>query len=203
MSKVRAIIPAAGLGSRMGMRPDESKEMLYDSMIGGPIIDYALNLCEQYDLDVQVITRREKKDLIEYLTIKGIDAKIIEPQGEWTNTVAQTNLAENNILILPDTRFNPTSIIEEIKRDLELGAEVSIGLHKVEDSSKWCIVQDYTLFEKQPNLKSKWAMGIMGFKYDEAFIDLEAFKDHILDRASFHYLTDFKDITRTGVIEEY
>lgn len=209
MSEVRCIIPAAGFGTRMNMDPGKSKELLIDPVTNKPVIQWAIDLCKEYDLHPLVITRKEKMDLLNYCDENCIANAIIEPEGEWPNTIYMMKQAfyEDNILILPDTRFNPTSILKDIKTDLELGAKFSIALHKVEDSSKWCIVKDYQIVEKPELNQPAWAMGLIGFKAQPGiglFSTLSSRNVYkILQNTSFQYLKDFKDITRTGKIEKY
>lgn len=206
--KVRAIIPCAGLGTRMNMKPNESKEMLHDPVINGPVIQYSLDLCKKYDLDPLIVTRKEKTDLIKYCKKNKIQVLIIEPKGEWYNTVFQSKSQWNyhNILLLPDTRFNPEHIINEIKLALQLEAKSVIGLHLVDDSTKWCILDDYALIEKPMKKSKAMAMGIIGFNDNEGmriFGSMTKNRKIHLSQSSFSYLTDFIDITRTGKIEDY
>lgn len=206
--KTKCILPCAGFGLRMGMLPNQSKEMLQDGT-GNPVIQYSLDLCYKYDLEPVIITRKEKTDLLAYChcRVYPIETLIIEPNGEWPNTIlASKDLwNENNIMILPDTRFNPTSVIKDMESSLKLGNRAVIALHEVSDSSKWCIVDDYQLIEK-PNWDEKsMAMGLIGFKKDEgellfSIINKRNMPYSLMD-AGFVYLNDFKDITRGGKIE--
>jgi UTP-glucose-1-phosphate uridylyltransferase len=201
--KTKAIIPCAGFGTRMFMKPNESKEMLYIDGTGNPIIQYSLDLCYKYDLEPLIITRKEKTDLIEYCNKPWIQTLIIEPNGEWPNTILASKHLwnENNIMILPDTRFNPTSVIKDMEMSLKLGNRSVIALHEVSDSSKWCIVDDYKLIEK-PDFNTKaMAMGLIGFKDVEGISLFDTISQRntrfLLEDAGFVYLNDFKDITRT------
>lgn len=206
---MRAIIPCAGLGTRMKMKHNESKEMLHDPTFAGLVIDYSLDLCQEFNLNPLVVTRKEKTDLIQYCAIKNIETMIIEPEGEWTNTVYISNdyWEKHNILILPDTRFQSPSVIEYMKRDLENGAKCSVALHKVTDPERWCIVNDYILYEKPDfDLTYAYAMGLIAFDNIEGqyiFPALEKDKTAVPKNMSFQYLDSFKDITRSGIIERY
>lgn len=199
---MRAIIPCAGFGTRMNMKPDESKEMIRCSD-GQPMITYALDLCDRYDLDPLIITRLEKKDLISFLK-DDYPILTIKPKGEWMDTVlaSKNHWYTDNLLILPDTRFEPTSVINEIRNDLKLGCNYSLALHRVDDPHKWCVVNNYTLFEKNPDFESKtgmFAFGLVGFKKEHGetlFSNLSLSKKCHLDDASFRYLDRFEDITR-------
>lgn len=205
----KCIIPCAGFGTRMNMKPNESKELLLDSS-GKPIIEYSLNKCKEQNWNPLIIIRAEKTDLIQYCNDRSIETLIIKPEGEWSNTVynSKDHWENHNFLILPDTRWEaPGSILSNMEQDLKLGASISLGLHLVDNPEKWCIINDEKLVEKPKNLPSKkyWAFGLIGFtKYIgySLFRNLEQYKFHCLRDVSFQYMTSFKDLTRTGKIEE-
>lgn len=205
--KIKAIIPCAGFGKRMNMLPDESKELIINPNNNRPLIDYAFSLCNLYDLEPLVITREEKKDLIEYCANLNIETQIIEPVGEWPDTILESmhNWNKDNILILPDTVLSPVSVIEDIKTGLKLGNNAVIALHDVKDVSKWGSVKDYNIIEKSSNTNEGKAWGLIGFKDYYGYELFSAMstrnKNFKLDNTGFVYLNEFKDITRTGKIE--
>lgn len=198
MAKTKAIIPCAGFGTRMGMWPDESKEMLKDD--GNYIIDYSLNLCKSFDLEPLIITRKEKKDLKKYIKKLGVESIDIEVEGEWYNSVlkSESHWSKDNILILPDTRFNSINVIKDIKKGLELGNNAVLALHKVDDPTKWGIVHDYAIWEKPFMLFPKMAWGLIGFKqtYGYYLFDTMSSSSVPLENVGFTYLKSFIDITR-------
>lgn len=205
---MRCIIPAAGFGTRMNMKTDQSKEMLLDNT-GNSIIRYCLDLCWNYKLNPLIVTRKEKTDLIEYCNDLHVETLIIETKGEWPETVlaSQEYWEESNILILPDTRFNSTEVIQYMKNDLELHQNYSIAIHKInpEESSKWCVTNGVELIEKPNHIKFNWAMGLIAWNKlngEELFNSLSIKGNiHVLENTGFHYLDSFKDITRNGIIE--
>jgi len=211
---MRAIIPCAGYGTRVGMSPEQSKELLKDPVNGAPLIEYSLEICKNLGLDPLIVTRKEKIQFNLYCLSKNVDLLIIEPEGEWTKTVLKSfeHWDHENILILPDTRFpKADSIIGNMKKDLKNGSLVSVALHKVKDPTKWCIVEDYNLIEK-PHIgdviqsMDYYAFGLIAFrKYAgyQLFQDLDKYKRYTLMKASFQYLDSFKDITRAGQVEEW
>lgn len=206
--KTKAILPCAGYGTRMGMAPNTSKELISDPFHNNaPIIEYTLNLCSLYNIEPLVVTRQDKTDLIEYCNINEIETLIIEPQGEWPTTMlkSQPHWAENNILLLPDVRFEPWNTIRNMKRNLELGNKAVFALHKVDDVSKWGQIKNYKVIEKPHDNSSGFAWGVMGFKadYGEQLFSMMGLRNnpYTLQDTSFLYLTNFKDITRTGSIE--
>lgn len=201
---MKCIIPCAGYGTRVNMKPNQSKELLIDTLTDKPMINFSLSICDYYGMEPLVITRHEKKDLVDYLEREEIEFMYNDPnrQGEWMDSVLQTRPKwdKYNILMFPDTRFRPTEIIDEMKRDLTLGANCSIALHKVKDPEKWCVLGGNCLYEK-PSLipPSNWAFGIIAFTdtYGEfLFKELSNLKFCELDNASFKYLDSFIDLTR-------
>lgn len=213
----RAIIPAAGLGSRMGMKPNESKEMLLDSN-GKPIIDYSLDLCRRYNIRPLIIVRKEKEDLINYLMQYErkhvIDWIVLDEQGkEWPDTILASSSAwgDKNVLILPDTRFTPEYTLLKMLMDLDK-YDLSFGMHKVIDGNNWSLIEDGHIAEKPHTVlrtpadfeQSAW--GTIAFKKDSGLLLFnqlsERHKWHKIHSSySLHYLDEFKDITRTGKVE--
>lgn len=103
-------------------------------------------------------------------------------------------------MILPDTRFEPTDVIQRMKNDLENGALCTIALHSVTDSSKWCVVKNYSIAEKPRFNENCWAMGLIGW---DKSVGYRLFKglshrgqEQYLQHTSFQYLDSFRDITR-------
>lgn len=208
----RGIIPACGFGTRMNMLPHESKEMLIDPKTNQPLIQYHLDICKKYNIAPLVITRKIKKDLIKYLIDNDIDHIALDEGGsEWQQTIllTQSLWLTYNFLFLPDTRFEPETIIKDMLTSLKLGANYVFALHPVKDGAKWGIVQNYTLFEKHgyfgeipENEDQNYdAWGIIAFHKE---CGEELFKDSTkLNNASFCFLNKFIDLTRNGKIEDY
>lgn len=205
---MRCIIPAAGYGTRVGMKPNQSKEMLPDpGYKRQPIIQYSLDLCKAFNMDPIVITREDKKDLRQYLYDNQIEEQLIDVKGEWDQTVlaSQIHWYENNMLILPDTRFSSFKCIEDIQRGLKLGNNAVMALHEVTDPSKWGIIDTtYSLWEKPKGIicgfGKQWAWGLIGFKdmYGQELFSNVQYSSLKLKNVGFTYLDKFEDITRNG-----
>ncbi len=197
--KTLAIIPCAGFGTRMGMLPSEAKEMLPDPSYGHKhIIDYSIDICNQYNLEPIFISRKEKKSLNDYLRSQGKTVLIIETKGEWQNSVLMSKdyWHENNILLLPDTRFSPQNVINDIQKSLKLGNNACLGLHEVPDPPNWGIIANYTIIEKPFGMGGPQnAWGLIGFKgsYGEELFSKMGTK---LTNVGFTFLDYFVDITR-------
>ncbi|MFN7905160.1 MAG: hypothetical protein ACK5P5_08245 [Pseudobdellovibrionaceae bacterium] len=110
------IIPAAGFGKRMGQ--PESKEMLPVLGEQGPMIQYALDLFKRENCRIVVPTRREKRNLISFLqeNYPKVEILFIENSKEWADTVLQSqgSWQDRNILVLPDTRWDPPKVVFEV-----------------------------------------------------------------------------------------
>lgn len=202
---MKCIIPAAGYGSRMGMKPGQSKEMLKDphhtNSNSKPIIAWALELCNIFKMEPLVITRKEKQDLRQYLFNENVKFMDIEVEGEWYDSVLKSvdHWEEKNMLILPDTRFSSLKCIQNMQNSLELGNKSIWALHKVKDPENWGIIKDYMMFEKPKNLQGEqWAWGLMGFQKFEGEAIFSSMKrsHYYLEEAGFTFLDKFEDITR-------
>lgn len=203
---MKAIIPCAGFGTRLDMKPNESKEMLWDTWHNERVIDFSLDASLAEGITPLVIIRPEKTDLIEYLKTRNVEMLIVEPGKEWAETVLKSmdRWDDHNVLILPDTRFSPVSnTLRQIKYHLEvIKSLASIAMHTVEDGSKWCVYDSLTLQEK-PNSKIGVpceAFGLIGFeKYTGGtiFMNIATFKSSPFDYAAqFIKLDWFQDLTR-------
>lgn len=205
---MRLILPCAGLGTRMSMKLNRSKELLINPATGKPLIQYWIDLAHTRRLDPLVITRKEKKDLIKYCKDNKIECQIIKPHGEWPNTVLASNehWSENNILALPDTVMEDSiTALYEIKNQLKLGSQAVLALHFVDDVSKWGSVSNYEITEKSKLETDGWAWGLIGFKREYGNFLFKALNKknvpYKLKDTSFVYIDSFKDLTRTGKIE--
>lgn len=201
----KGIIVAAGYGTRVGKRPDESKEL--DHYEGRPLIEFSLNLCAQHGIIPHVVTRKEKLDLIAYCVTKNIMVQVLEaPGAEWAATalLSVPYWAEHNVLLLPDTTFENTEVVWDMLKDLKLGCGASFGIHDVEDQSAWSTINNYMVTEK-PSVKGPGtAWGTIAFTKNHGALLLEALTvknvPHRLYDSSFHPLKGFKDLTRSSTI---
>lgn len=189
----------------MNMKSNESKEMLMDSN-GVRLIDYHIDLIKSFNMEPVVISRPEKRDLISHISGR-TKTILIDPRGEWPETIlASENFwGSRNIMVLPDTRFSPTTILTDIEKSLSLGCSGVIGVHEVTDPDKWCVVDDYHLIEKPVDSTAKYAMGVIGFSkvYGQRLFTAISKRNtkFELQDTGFLFLDEFKDLTRTGKIE--
>lgn len=206
---LKVLIPAAGFGRRVGS--PEAKEMLPDPQ-GQPLIAAALDLALGRGWDVVVATRAEKKSLVQYLENRGVEILLLEPTQEWPQTVLKTKSVwrEWNLLLLPDCRFQPEVILDEIWAQAQKSkARAYAGVFKVDSGRKWgCLRQNregrWSIAEKPLEQKPELAWGIWLFHKD---VGEELFQrcfdsqvDHSWQSLSFDLQTveleSFKDLTR-------
>lgn len=210
MSKIKAIIPCAGYGTRMNMANYEAKELLIDPCIGKPIINWTLDLCTKYNLEPVIISRAEKKEFNKYVESKGANLKIIEPQGEWSDTIleARPEWGDENVLLLPDFRFKFTDTLHELLSKLRSGNQSVYGIHEVRNVSKWGHITEDYLEEKPVFPGPGMAWGVIGFTAAYGGQIFNACREktklyHLQGRTGFVRLDKGMDITRTGKVLNY
>lgn len=202
--KIKCIIPCAGFGTRLGMAPNESKEMLWDNILNERVINYSLSLCYSLGFEPLVLSRREKGDLNSYMNFFGVEVVIIDDGIEWFDTILKSydHWSENNIVILPDTRWdNAEQSLKHVKYCFEkLNSTMVLGTLNVPDATKWCVVSGDYLFEKPKSNMSSLAVGVFGFSKYEGKKLFESFKKkypfQIPKTTQFVELENFQDITR-------
>lgn len=207
------IIPAAGFGRRMGS--PEAKEILLNNE-GRPFIEKALLDCEKRNWPVCVVTREQKRTLIDYLsgwrTRLNLTIHLIEESKEWADTVlrSQNFWREKNILYLPDVDFSPTKILDIL---VEGEFQIRAATFKVSDPENWGVLQNLTsesfeICDKPVISKADLAWGLFSFKKDfgaELFkACLESKFDHewrrIHAQLQIYELAFFKDLTRNSQV---
>jgi hypothetical protein len=204
----RALIPAYGYGKRVGMAKNRSKELLIDPETNQPLIQWHFDLCKKHKLSPLVITRKDKKDLIKYCELSGVECLVIpDHTGEWYDTVLMSKHRwfQYNILLLPDTKFKPQDIIKVMKRGSKNGTTVAV--HIVGEVDKWGIITFRNMFafmcEKPDTQYSVMglAWGILGFDKVEGEALMKGFKSRSwfnvnLNLDNVFHLFGFRDLTR-------
>lgn len=202
-NRIRAIIPCAGLGTRVGMSPGQSKELLYNKD-GIKLINHVLDICRRYGFDPLIISRKEKKDLNKYIKELGHDLLIIKPEGEWQDTVLAGSeyWHDKNILILPDTEFETKPL--EYLNEFFHSRQIVLFTHLVDDGNKWGCVEEVNkeiiIKEKPKNVKSAEAWGMIGFRSSVGEYLFNCLKKAIFvghpHTTAIIPLTHFQDLTR-------
>ena len=212
------IVPCAGFGTRVGSPP--AKELLVNPSTQRPLIDHSLSVAQNHHWNKVFITRPEKKILMDYVTNWEVSQKIktqwviVQKTAEWPESVLKSAefWSEKNILILPDTSWDPAGIENEIVRQLDY-FDVCYGLFDVPDKQTWGTVSiqegALQLCEKPFNANSDFkAWGLIAFKKNVGKIlfksILESTMDHHVKslqlKACAIIVNSFTDHTRSKQI---
>jgi len=211
-SPPQIIIPAAGFGTRVGS--PHAKELFIDPITKKPLIHRALNLAAERNWPVHVITRPEKTELIDYLNkFPSVYTQIVSKTKEWPDSILKSApfWQKKNILILPDTLWDPQNAIDEIFRSLNTNP-IAIGAFEIDknQSHVWGVIKNQTFplefceKDQSTQLFDILAWGIIGFTSDigiEYFTKLqESTFDHqwkfMESKFEMIRLNTFADLTR-------
>lgn len=189
MSKSRVlsvVIPAAGFGTRMGL--PLAKEMLVNPATGRKFINLSLQQAKVLGAKVILITRKEKKELVDYVSLFCEEQHLlleviqIEPTREWPETVlmSQHCWSEKNLLILPDTDWNPSDFLQDLIQDWEQNtSDVIYGVFE-SNKSNWGYVkagEGLWICEKPAHpIEGFAAWGFIGFKKE---VGSKLFREHL------------------------
>lgn len=207
------ILPAAGFGRRVGSPP--AKELLINPFTQRPLIDFYLDLAKSFSLDVLVITRKDKVELVDYLRAKGnLSVLLIGESLEWPDTVLKSKdwWREKNILALPDTYFSPLDTISDLVRSLDEFTFVA-GTFDVLRPNTWGVLEKagkhYFVGEKPENWielekKNGKAWGLLGFQKSVGALLFNILLESNMQKkwiqwpydCKEHPLEFFKDLTR-------
>lgn len=171
-TKPTLLIPAAGYGRRMGSPP--AKEMLLRKGADEPLIAAPLRWAAERQWRAVVITRPEKRPLIDYL--QKCDGQpelvLLEASQDWQHSLLQAEAlwSDHNIIVLPDVEFSPIAALDQMATLLNNNNEVVAAQHTVVDPAQWghvwlssageiAVVEKPTGFDKYD-----CAWGLLGFK---------------------------------------
>lgn len=167
------LIPAAGFGVRAG-RP-EAKEML-ERRAGEPLINWPLQLAQDRGWSAHVITRREKKSLINHIedlrarSAAEIHIQLVEPTRDWPQTLLQSEPYWHNwnLVLLPDVEFYPVEVLDTLAAHMSPQWDVLWAEHLQSNLSSWGTFErksddQVALCEKPKPKRSGWAWGVYAF----------------------------------------
>jgi dTDP-glucose pyrophosphorylase len=145
-SKTHIIVPCAGYGVRVGSPP--AKELLPHPTTKKPLIEGCLEMAEETGWPLVLITRPEKKVLIDYVHQQEkqrhihVEWVLVKNTKEWPESVlaSQPFWGEQNLLLLPDVEWNPKSAVVEIVDNLKT-YDISYGLFESENLQTWGTVE--------------------------------------------------------------
>ncbi len=140
---MRAILPAAGLGTRMKEATGGgSKELLF---VGGiPVIARAVKEAEEAGADkIYVVSAEEKSDLNNFLADMNVEVLIQNEPIGLGPAVAQALADEECLVILPDSFFFPVSPSPRLIAALLSRADMAVAFRSVPDDlvSRYGIAQ--------------------------------------------------------------
>lgn len=208
------IIPCAGFGTRVGS--PLSKELLLNPETQSPLIEYSLKIAEENQWNTVLITRPEKKNLMDYVAAR--EAKknyqsqwvLVQKTTEWPDSVLRSSAfwSEKNILVLPDTTWNPSGFERQLMTCLET-SDVAYGVFETKDQKTWgticCEQNELKLCEKPAkNLAHFQAWGLIAFRKNIGKVLFTAILESTLDQKvkSLHVksealpMNSFTDLTR-------
>lgn len=213
-STTKLLIPAAGFGKRL--QADRSKELLILKEENEPMIEWSLKLAQAHDMQAVIISREDKNDLNEFLEKKkatyDLEVMLIRSSIEWADSLLQAEelWSNSNIVLLPDTRFKPMSIIADLNNVL-LQSPCAFATFRAESLKTWGAIrykdEKYFIAEKpESTLSTDLAWGLFGFNesYGKALLQtiLKSTSDFILlpegdvETLPLEY---FEDKTRNGL----
>lgn len=139
------ILPAAGYGRRVGS--PESKEML-PLRNSQPLIDQALEKCIELKWPMLLVTREEKKSLIDHVESyvkKGLVLSIcfVGATEDWPDSLlqSQSHWKEWNLVVLPDTEYEPKNIWQRMWSSVGPNMDLIVAQHTVDDSKNWGVLK--------------------------------------------------------------
>lgn len=210
--KGHAIIPAAGLGTRMGS-PPQGKEMLIDPITKERVIDWSIKLALENKLLPIIAVSSKKLELRHYIRTKYPMAYVVQVNhvNEWPDTVLAVSEywhAACNVLILPDTRFNPTALSSLLTQS----TEISYAVHTIDVPAKYGIVRalnNCIVTAEKPGSGAagtlawgliKWTTWDSGQKIFDTYRTKGKWIKLLTDSVSLVRLEWFRDITRNGIV---
>jgi len=160
------IIPAAGLGTRVGSPP--AKELLSHPKEDGSFLEVALKKASTHNLTPLVISRVDKIVLNDWLFKNQIPHILVTKTSEWVETVllSKNYWREKNLLLLPDTEFSPEMIIQEMISELD-SCSLIFATFEVDNISLWGSVKNEGnknyISEKNKTPQKGRAWGLISF----------------------------------------
>jgi choline kinase len=210
----KLLVPAAGFGKRVG--GPKAKELLILKEEAKPLIEWTLALAKRSKMSAVIISRHDKVDLNEYLLTASkrypIEVCLITKSEEWPDSILQSEAhwTDRNIVVLPDTRFEPKDMAHQIHSVLEKKNYV-FATFIPEVLHTWGVVRltdtESSIAEK-PKVwtESDQAWGLFGFQKAHGKKLLQAmlaskgeFRSFTNQPVDCLPLTAFKDVGRQGM----
>lgn len=117
--------------------------MLINPRTGQPLIEGVLALAGSNGWRATVITRAEKRVLVEHLRGRdGVRTLTIDATREWPESLLRSEAGwdEYNLVLLPDTEFEPTTAANELIARLDAGAPTAFAVFDTREPALWGLV---------------------------------------------------------------
>lgn len=185
---------------------------------GRPLIDFALEQALKRNWPVHIITREEKQPLIQHLQAwkcRGLQIswQFVSATKEWPETLLLSKpfWQERNLVVLPDTRYLPLDIWDQMQTQQDVGVDVTYAVMESDDlksASSWGVLrfEPFSLCEKPREVLPPryFFWGLMLFRKHVGQDLLEAHFESTFDhqwkalqvKATQVRLIDFTDLTR-------
>jgi hypothetical protein len=113
--KRAALIPAAGYGRRVGS-PEAKELFLRQNVKAEPLIEQPLRLARECGARAVVVTRSEKKSLVDHLSQRDCELLFVPPTRDWAESLllSKPHWQDMNLICLPDVEFSPHSIMDKM-----------------------------------------------------------------------------------------
>lgn len=166
----------------MGAPP--AKELLPDPISGQPLIEYSLEIAKDCGASPLIISREDKTALTEYFANREEELLRILASREWADSLLQSekHWLETNLVLLPDTRFDPPDAALRLFRLLEQGAKSAFAIFSAPSFETWGVLAEdssgaWSICEKPRSVPMGWdgnAWGFFGFRAEYGREILEA-----------------------------
>lgn len=216
---LKVLLPAAGFGTRVNADYVNGKELLTDPNTGLPLIQWSIEMARIAKADPLVISRRTKVGLNAEMERQGIPCLKVEESAlkEWPDTIilSEQHWERKNLMLLPDTRFpDAQDYIRLVERFLKHSDVVFLTIPLAEqDASKFAIYDYMTdwICEKPSEGVESRAQIICAIGFNNA-VGRKLFEGlskrgewFSIPKATISHIQIpwFKDITRSGNVEQY
>jgi glucose-1-phosphate thymidylyltransferase len=149
---VVGLIPAAGRATRLGLA-EGSKELV--DVGERPVMDYLVERLRLVTDEIVVVTRPDKRDVIEHSRSLGLRIVEGEPSSVSESLLLGLSGADTVLLGFPDTIWEPVDGFVRLVEALE-EADVALGVFESEDPGRSDVVEAVDVKPDQPRSNLIW-----------------------------------------------
>ena len=133
---VVGVIPAAGLATRLGLA-EGAKELV--EVGGRPVMDYLVERLRAVTDEIVVVTRPDKRDVVEHSRSLGLRVVEGEPSSVSESLLLGLSGADTVLLGFPDTIWEPVDGFVRLVEALE-ESDVALGVFESEEPGRSDVV---------------------------------------------------------------